>query len=256
MAKYCPRCGYPNPDDALFCARCGYQFPQQTSQPPYTPNYPRSKKRKMTIIGGLIAVLILLIAFVVISPSLLTPASVLYSPSQASSNFGGSWTLCESKTGVIYHTDSEYCIKYYNGTTIKKTYQVGSQFLIYVQIPCILYFTNASFETLNSSNSGQPVSLEIGIFHYDNDTAPFIVFTVLKLNINIMSISANASVSCPEYNGFNIVYMGVHSSTSPYVEEKPLALLVASGNNELVIIALNGEYASLGQMENVLSALT
>ena len=36
MTKYCPVCGYPNPDNALFCARCGYRFPQP-AQPPATP---------------------------------------------------------------------------------------------------------------------------------------------------------------------------------------------------------------------------
>lgn len=40
MTKYCPRCGTPNPDDALFCARCGYQFPQFTTTPSPTPTQP------------------------------------------------------------------------------------------------------------------------------------------------------------------------------------------------------------------------
>jgi hypothetical protein len=40
MTKYCPRCGTPNPDDALFCAKCGYQFPQSTTTPSPTPIQP------------------------------------------------------------------------------------------------------------------------------------------------------------------------------------------------------------------------
>ena len=40
MTKYCPRCGTPNPDDALFCAKCGYQFPQSTTTPSPTPTQP------------------------------------------------------------------------------------------------------------------------------------------------------------------------------------------------------------------------
>ena len=40
MTKYCPRCGAPNPDDALFCAKCGYQFPQSTTTPSPTPTQP------------------------------------------------------------------------------------------------------------------------------------------------------------------------------------------------------------------------
>ena len=40
MTKYCPRCGAPNPDEALFCAKCGYQFPQSTTAPSPTPAQP------------------------------------------------------------------------------------------------------------------------------------------------------------------------------------------------------------------------
>ena len=42
MTKYCPVCGYPNPDDAMFCAKCGYKFPQPSQQAsqPYTPAQP------------------------------------------------------------------------------------------------------------------------------------------------------------------------------------------------------------------------
>ncbi|MCY0859793.1 MAG: zinc ribbon domain-containing protein [Sulfolobaceae archaeon] len=30
MPKKCPRCGYENPDDALYCMRCGYPLSQQS----------------------------------------------------------------------------------------------------------------------------------------------------------------------------------------------------------------------------------
>ncbi|WP_410545613.1 zinc-ribbon domain-containing protein [Acidianus sp.] len=43
MVKYCPKCGYPNSDDANFCVRCGYQFSavgdQQSQQPNSQPPY-------------------------------------------------------------------------------------------------------------------------------------------------------------------------------------------------------------------------
>jgi len=259
MVKYCPRCGYPNPDDALFCVKCGYQFPQQPSNPPNTPNYQPPKSHIMAIIGGIIAVVIILIAIVVILPLLSTHASALYSPSQASSNFGGSWTLCKNKTGVIYHTSSQYCIKFCNGTTMKESYPslFGSSFSSSsIQMQCVAYFTSANFEILNSSNNGQPISLEIGILHYDNNTIPSAIFNKLRSFISFFGALANASVVCAKYNGFNIVYVGTSSSTSPNVEEKPGAMLIACGNNELVIIELNGEYASQYQMENVLSAIT
>jgi uncharacterized membrane protein len=28
LTKYCPKCGEPNPDDALYCIKCGAPFPQ------------------------------------------------------------------------------------------------------------------------------------------------------------------------------------------------------------------------------------
>jgi hypothetical protein len=31
MVKYCPKCGYPNPDEAMYCVRCG--IPLGTVQP-------------------------------------------------------------------------------------------------------------------------------------------------------------------------------------------------------------------------------
>ncbi|BFH74827.1 hypothetical protein SJAV_27710 [Sulfurisphaera javensis] len=47
MVKYCPRCGSPNPDDAVFCQRCGYPLqgtqqiqPPQPIQQPLTPPQP------------------------------------------------------------------------------------------------------------------------------------------------------------------------------------------------------------------------
>ena len=43
MVKYCPKCGYPNPDNATYCLRCGAPLPAvPPAQPPYPqqPPYP------------------------------------------------------------------------------------------------------------------------------------------------------------------------------------------------------------------------
>ena len=37
MVKYCPRCGAPNEDNALFCSKCGWQFPQVQQIPQQPP---------------------------------------------------------------------------------------------------------------------------------------------------------------------------------------------------------------------------
>jgi hypothetical protein len=33
MVKYCPRCGFQNPDDAMYCIRCGFPLTQPVNQP-------------------------------------------------------------------------------------------------------------------------------------------------------------------------------------------------------------------------------
>ncbi|MEJ2777224.1 DUF973 family protein [Sulfolobaceae archaeon RB850M] len=55
MTKICPRCGYPNPDDALFCQRCGYQF---------TPYRPKKSSSKIIVgaVGGIIAIVVAVLA--------------------------------------------------------------------------------------------------------------------------------------------------------------------------------------------------
>jgi len=32
MTKYCPKCGAPNPDDAVYCIKCGYKFPPEATE--------------------------------------------------------------------------------------------------------------------------------------------------------------------------------------------------------------------------------
>jgi hypothetical protein len=56
MTKVCPRCGYPNPDGAVYCLRCGYPLAQTV------PNY--NKKGgggKLPIIIGIIAIAVIVV---------------------------------------------------------------------------------------------------------------------------------------------------------------------------------------------------
>jgi len=74
MVKYCPRCGAPNEDNALFCSKCGYQFPQVQQQmaqqpgqstqqtPIYSTSIPKkSRKKTWIVVGSIIAVVIIVI---------------------------------------------------------------------------------------------------------------------------------------------------------------------------------------------------
>jgi hypothetical protein len=71
MVKYCPRCGTPNDDNALFCVKCGYQFPQQQLQSQLTsPLYKdqhltklsKTSKKKWILIGAVIVVIIIILS--------------------------------------------------------------------------------------------------------------------------------------------------------------------------------------------------
>ena len=89
MTKMCPRCGYPNPDDALFCQRCGYQF---------TPYRPKNSSSKIIVgaVGGIIAVVVAVLAvFLVMYHSggvSITPLGGTHSGGVAITPQGG--TLC------------------------------------------------------------------------------------------------------------------------------------------------------------------
>lgn len=152
MVKYCPRCGYPNADDAVFCVRCGYQFPnlpysqppqqppqqpipsQQPQQPPqYPPNQqppygappaqpspyqqPKKKFPVKAIIGVALAVVVVIVVLVVVLP-LLTPHSLTAVASTAQSLFGGSWSLDKNMSGTaVYIGKGEYRVTFLNGST-------------------------------------------------------------------------------------------------------------------------------------------
>ena len=84
MVKYCPKCGTPNDDNALFCTMCGYQFSQSQETIPSNQQFPtfqppiskKSRKNMWIIVGAIVVVLIMIIAIIAaisLSPSNKTP---------------------------------------------------------------------------------------------------------------------------------------------------------------------------------------
>ncbi|MEJ2775320.1 zinc ribbon domain-containing protein [Sulfolobaceae archaeon RB850M] len=151
MVKYCPKCGYPNPDEAMYCVRCGtplatVQQPQSPpQQPPYQqpaqpPSYPQQpmypppqqppyqqypypqpypKRRKFPIkavIGAVIAVVVVLVVVFVVLP-MFTKPSYPVSASDLQSIYGGTWTVLNNRSGTITFSSSSETISYFNGTT-------------------------------------------------------------------------------------------------------------------------------------------
>jgi len=82
MVKYCPRCGFQNPDDAMYCIRCGFPLTQPVyqptvQQPPVSPPpYPqppsaggKKRGRKLVpIIGGALAIIVIIAALFFVLP--------------------------------------------------------------------------------------------------------------------------------------------------------------------------------------------
>jgi hypothetical protein len=143
MIKYCPKCGYPNPDDAMYCVRCGtplaavqpqlqlapqqpINYPQQPNpQPVYPPyqQYPYPKRRFpiKTVFGAVITVVVVLGVFLVVLPMFTTPSYPI-SASDLQSIYGGSWRIMTNSSGTVSISPSLVTISYLNGTT--KTFPV------------------------------------------------------------------------------------------------------------------------------------
>jgi hypothetical protein len=155
MVKYCPKCGYPNPDDAMYCVRCGTplatvqpqpqsapqqpinypqqppqiqppQYPQQPNPPPVYPpyqQYPYPKRRFpiKAVIGAVIAVVVVLVVVFVVLPIFFGPSYPI-SASDLQSIYGGSWKVITNSSGTVSISTSLVTISYFNGT--KKTLPV------------------------------------------------------------------------------------------------------------------------------------
>jgi hypothetical protein len=155
MVKYCPKCGYPNPDDAMYCVRCGTplatvqpqpqpapqqpinypqqppqtqppQYPQQPNPPPVYPpyqQYPYPKRRFpiKAVIGAVVAVVVVLVVVFVVLPIFFGPSYPI-SASDLQSIYGGSWKVITNSSGTVSISTSSVTISYLNGT--KKTLPV------------------------------------------------------------------------------------------------------------------------------------
>jgi len=82
MVKYCPRCGFQNPDDAMYCIRCGFPLTQPVyqptvQQPPVSPPpYPqppsaggkKGGRKLVPIIGVALAIIVIIAVLFLVLP--------------------------------------------------------------------------------------------------------------------------------------------------------------------------------------------
>jgi len=52
MVKYCPKCGTPNEDDALFCKKCGYKFMPSSNKFEHKKVYSSQNEAKDVILSS------------------------------------------------------------------------------------------------------------------------------------------------------------------------------------------------------------
>ncbi|PVU74309.1 hypothetical protein DDW13_07940 [Acidianus hospitalis] len=249
MVKYCPKCGYPNSDDANFCVRCGYQFSavgyqqsqQPNSQPPYIPaniNSPESPNKKIplkAIIGGILAIIIILVVFLVVLP-LISPHGVYALASTAQSEFGGKWVIAKCKSGTAsYMGNGEYKVKYLNGTVVYESYN-SLQFTNLLcppfrgssayKIIYNAYPTKVVFSMINGTVNGEKTYI-ILIGAYWNYTPNPASETYSVINSILSNSSYSASISAAEaqaksqgicfvissFNGLDYYYMSTANTT-------------------------------------------
>lgn len=233
MVKFCPRCGYQNPDYAGFCVKCGYQFPT-SQQPPYnqTSNSPNQPYQSTTppnqpnppppyyqqpyqkknfpikaIIGVVIAVIAALVVIVVVVPLFTGGAHSMLTTSQADSIFGGSWAINQGETGNIrYSGNGQYVLVLSNGSTIPLgSPQVGSL--------GTLDLTSGYVETLtgNISNVGTNLKIMIIEVNFANSQQAAACFNELSSTEGYISGAQKGSVNGYQYiyaQGIIVAYQG------------------------------------------------
>jgi len=301
MVKYCPKCGYPNSDDANFCVRCGYQFPavgnqqsqQPNFQPPYIPansNYPESPNKKIplkAIIGGVLAIIIILVVFLVVLP-LISPHGVSALASTAQSEFGGKWVIAKCKSGTAsYMGNGEYKVEYLNGTVVYESYN-SLQFINLLcppfrgssayKIAYNAYPTKVVFSMINGTVNGEKTYI-ILIGAYWNYTPNPASETYSVINSILSNCSASISAAeaqakslgicfvISSFNGLDYYYMSTANTTllsQLPISSSPLqslgitsisalgAFVGVSNNEEIAVLAVNLAPTN-SQMQSIVS---
>jgi hypothetical protein len=276
MVKYCPKCGYPNPDDAMYCVRCGTplatvqpqpqsapqqpinypqqppqtqppQYPQQPNPPPVYPpyqQYPYPKRRFpiKAVIGAVIAVVVVLVVVFVVLPIFIGPLPIFIRPSypitvsDLQSIYGGSWKVNTSSSYVISISTSSVTISYFNGT--KKTLPVTPS-----NDTCSVLFLGKEPDSYLSKEVFVTFSYRILVTAYDclvSNAVEVVVYPVagspLYTELTTMGEGAFA-------NTFGVSFVTVNGNIMYGYYNGPLAIfgpwvvILNKANGELVMIA-------------------
>ncbi len=187
--KYCPRCGYPNPDDAKFCIRCGYQFPEmiQLNQPPQSqppspyysqpPSHDQPPKKNIPIIPlialvSLIVVVLVVVAVVLpgITGSGAKGTTLAFAADQA---FGGNWKIDKSASLTATISGNSATVTFLNGTTetvSNSSEQIG-------QVSQLVQYGIKKLSIYTLVNGTSNISLGV-IYNFNSTSNPELIFVI------------------------------------------------------------------------------
>ncbi len=225
MVKYCPRCGSPNTDDALFCIKCGYKFGEESqkiepvAQEPQIPQMqPRIKeKKKFDFVGiitqdkrfeviffAIIAVIIILAVYMDLSIS-----GLQNDLNVAQQKYSNLWNQLNSTTAQVANLKQTLMYQSLNISMLQNKLNNYS-----AQISMLQYELKQKNSTITSLNNivygndslsllnNQPVILSTGQMAYYNLTVSYSGL----LEIQITSVNPYAIEIVNNNLNFHVIY--------------------------------------------------
>ncbi|MBB5255271.1 zinc-ribbon domain-containing protein [Sulfurisphaera ohwakuensis] len=236
----CPRCGYDNPDHALYCARCGYPL---TTQPPY---YQQPNKRSLRkIIIPVIAIVVVVIAVIAALPFVLHsgPSSAeLITPSKAASVVGGPWSVDSTNTYSFTISNDVVTEKLLNGST--ETISLNSFYSTMGGEP-LPGVTSGYVEYLNGNVSGEQGQI----------MAMYIVFSSSTNAKNFFSQSeATLQISSSNFNKISNNEFVAYTPGGLFGEEYDSIILVLNGNSVKIVSVTAPNPLGTSQLESLVNS--
>ncbi|QIW22807.1 zinc ribbon domain-containing protein [Sulfolobus sp. S-194] len=247
----CTRCGYDNPDNALYCARCGYpltlQSPFQIPPPPQpnqqpSPHYQKLSKRSLKkIIISVIAVVVIVVAILTtlsFIPHFGPSSAELITPSKASSVIGGSWSIDSTNTYSFTVSNGVVTEKLLNGSI--ETFSLHSFYSAMGEpVPGI---TSGYIEYLNgniSGEQGQIMAMYIVFSSSSNATSFFSqTETIIQLSSsNFNKISNNEFVA--------------YTPGGIFGDEYDSIIFILSGNSVKIVSVIAPNSIGTSQLESL-----
>jgi ribosomal protein L40E len=229
MTKYCPKCGAPNPDDAVYCTKCGYKFlPEATEQPA------KEQKKEVAQVS---------LQQTSAQPSPETPKQVQTKPSGQKSRLGV-WLIIGLIVGLLiagipamyFYQQSQYYkseVNYLNSSYASLQSSYSSLQSQYSSLKSSYSSLQSQYSSLQSSYSSLQSIVSL------SDSSVFV-------NQQTVSEPAGSSYSWTfnvNYAGYIVVYVSSSTTSNTYVEISGYSNNGISYNSGHVTIGTSGSVA-------------